>query len=374
MKRHILACAMCLCGSILRAYADNIPFVEDGKTWKSLYFPQQHASYQGFSNDERLYWEFYKPEPMMMHIGLKNDTLIDGHSYQILSSMFSARIDLPLREQDGIVYCYDETSKSEEVYYDFHFASGDMINHQYGFGLPDIYRYSECIVNSVDTLLLNGNACKRIHFDAYPENIPDYTDENIWIEGIGNVSQLNYPLFNIVNGARTGTTIYTVYAISPSYYLSLPFTDIHLRGQQLRADGEVGQFGDEADHLSYSFEGDTLCVEGYMLMNDGPNQYIYCADDVQRLITFSVDELEPVAPTRSHHRVSLRFAGFREGDYVVIDRSGEHPVSRPSADGIAITKRPTDTAAARYNLKGQPAGPAQRGIIIDNRGHKRIRK
>jgi hypothetical protein len=148
----------------------NYPLIEAGKVWSVANFDPNNGPTTTTS---------YKFE---------NDTLINGKNYYLtydcyLDSTLSnwGIYDNIFVREDSLGNVYRLINNTEQLLYNFNMEVGDSIFTGYQIGFQDVY----ASVDSVDSVLINGNLRKRIIFDSY--------FNEIWIEGIGSLTHILYP-------------------------------------------------------------------------------------------------------------------------------------------------------------------------------------
>lgn len=147
-------------------------------------------------------------------------------------------------------------------------------------------------------------------------------------------------------------------------YIPLSFTDRHLRGQQLILGKEVE--GDK-EMLKYEFINDTLHIYGTMMTGCTPNQYIYCRDDKNGVITFEIVEFMPY-DSRALHEVNLYFAGFSAGNYHIGDVGAPTLECKPGdVDAISsLQHNSSELSKGIFSIQGIYLHSPQKGLNIIN--------
>jgi len=104
------------------------------------------------------------------------DTTINGFSYFIIDTC-DGGYKGAFRNENGKVWFVPRNSQNEFLLYDFSAQAGDTILNVYIEGFSGFFELHDLYVepDAVDSILINGNYRKKIHFDA-----------GDWIEGIGN--------------------------------------------------------------------------------------------------------------------------------------------------------------------------------------------
>ncbi len=153
------------------------------KTWNITY------------NDEGFTPEH--PLPTWTYYGLKTevDTSINAVTYMKLiissDSLFSQISTIGgIREESGKIYLSKSKYTSEEVLlYDFSISANDSVIVHRLFQINHFSSYATKVkVDSVNTLDLNGEIRKRLYVGYQCIGYPDYDDKDIWVEGIGSLT------------------------------------------------------------------------------------------------------------------------------------------------------------------------------------------
>ena len=292
-------------------------FVEKGKTWHFIYYAPNHYLTEEHSFDSPLFEYDYTFKD-------ENEDVIDGKSYTRMYE--NDEIHGYYREESGKVFSYNANSQQEKLEYDFTLGSSDIFpTNLYGVDV----KYE---VEGTGSINVNGNDYKTQTLQLLPtEEFGNWDVQTTWIEGIGNPDNpesLNVPA---VGGGKFILT-YVTNELTGEYF-PLSFTDRHLRGQQLVLGKEVD--GDE-EMLKFEFIKDTLHVSGTMMTGCTPNQYIYCRDDRNGVITFDIVEMQPFIARRAMHEVDLYFPGFYAGNYHIRD-IGSPTLECKSGDAVDIS-------------------------------------
>ena len=124
-------------------------------------------------------------------ISVSGSTVINGKTYKTVTNDHIPEIDCLVREENGIVYRYNESINDEMVMYDFTLEVGDSFT----FFQHDIYcsiygpvpsTPISAQVISTDIQFIAGENRKVIEFEYF------FEDEEIWIEGIGSIRGFDY--------------------------------------------------------------------------------------------------------------------------------------------------------------------------------------
>ena len=261
------------------------------------------------------------------------------------------------REEAGKVYSYDGGSQQEKLEYDFTLGSGDVFSTK-------VYEVDAKLdVEDTGSIKVNGKEYKTQTLQFRPaEEFDNMSTQTVWVEGIGNIDSpksLNLPA---VGGGKYILT-YVTNELTGEYF-PLSFTDRHMRGQQLILGKEVE--GDK-EMLKYEFLNDTLHIYGTMMTGCTPNQYIYCRDDKDGVITFEIVELMPY-DSRALHEVNLYFAGFSAGNYHIGDAGGQTLECKPGeVDAISsLRHNSSELNSGIFTIQGKSLQAPQKGLNIIN--------
>ncbi|MCQ2095061.1 MAG: hypothetical protein MJY81_08735 [Bacteroidaceae bacterium] len=324
-------------------------FVEKGKTWHFIYFAPNHYLTDEHSFDSPLFEYDYafKSEAEDMIVGKSYTKMYENdevHGYY--------------REESGKIYSYNADLQQEKLEYDFSLGFGDIFSTDL-LGVDVKYE-----VEGTGSIKVNGNDYKTQTLQLLPsEEFGNWDVQTTWIEGIGNPDNpgsLNVPA---VGGGRYILT-YVTNELTGEYF-PLSFTDRHLRGQQLVLGNEVD--GDE-EMLKFELLKDTLHVYGTMMTGCAPNQYIYCRDDKDGVITLDIVEMQPCSACRTLHEIDLYFSGFDADDYHIGDIDGP-TLKRKSGDAADISSihhnRP-DTMDNIFSIMGIRLNTSRKGLNLIN--------
>lgn len=159
------------------SYSQNfIPMLEDGNAWSVdvLNYPDQSWTLERFS--------------------VGPIETVNGKEYKrIMLNDYAACL---LREEEGIVYKYDENTKDDKILFDFTLEEGNvfpLVNSAYDLSAPFCSNFGSSIfedfltVQSVEYITIAGTLRKVITFN---ENNPLVQFK--WIEGIGNNSGFDH--------------------------------------------------------------------------------------------------------------------------------------------------------------------------------------
>ncbi len=162
---------------------EYIPMLEEGNEWNV------DVRFEVFKADPCCYTFTYD-------VSLGETVEINGNIYRELMSL--DMVNCLLREEEGIVYKYDESSDSEQIVFDFTLEAGDSFQisesaYNYGRscvgnGIESHTGNSSLNVASVEYLMIAGEERKVITFEEGPFfSIDSYQ----WIEGIGNITGID---------------------------------------------------------------------------------------------------------------------------------------------------------------------------------------
>ncbi|GHT62018.1 hypothetical protein FACS189451_05370 [Bacteroidia bacterium] len=156
-------------------------FLTPDKIWSDYYADPYHSLYDedgkflGWTTAEITTW--YK---------VGTDSLIEGKTYkQILQSTDANKekweFAALMREEGKKIYLREE---KESLLYDFGMQTGDTLFDSYGDS------YIATVLQSVRDTLLDDNTLHKVFvFSRNPVEYPDWTKEEIWIEGIGTMQR-----------------------------------------------------------------------------------------------------------------------------------------------------------------------------------------
>ena len=356
MKRLLLTIIAGLMTFAAQAQQDTTayhPFVQPGKTWRVAGSNMVHTHRT---------IDYY-------FAGADAIETIDGHDYlpmiqTVQSDGWTEQCGL-FREQDRKVYLYDKQTRREILYYDFSLQQGDHFEPEYG-------DFANCQVISDNYIQVNGEWLRKLIIEGNNRN-SDATvrERTTWIEGVG---ALDGPLGGVWGGGNTSSWGYALAYVTTADDSFFPFSfNLMMNnwsGQQLVKLGEMDldhTYPMWSDKLQYELltdpefpSGDvlTLHVSGYMRLQRGPNNYVYC-DVVQKdmnnyTVTLQVEELTPMADSYSWYRVDMYFRYLQNGKtYTVVDSRGEHVVQhvdsyRPFVEEnkVWVLERNGDTAVS----------------------------
>ena len=173
---------------------DYIPFPTNNARWVN-----EHAIYNTDGHGQHSYRYSY-------YCVSGEDTVINNHNYTKISNC-SNEYRGAVRYSIGEVYFVPNNSLKEYLLYDFTVQAGDYVNVYIGNSGNEL---TECYVEYVDTVLINGIYRKRIHVGG-----------GEWVEGIGNLQGLFQDL-----GPNVSNHGYSLYCFSQNdifiYSSSLP--------------------------------------------------------------------------------------------------------------------------------------------------------
>ena len=330
------------------ANAQQHLFVEEGKTWHFIYFAPNHYLTEEHSFDSPLleYDYAFKSE---------TEDLIDGKSYTKMYE--NDNIHGYYREEAGKVYSYNANSQQEKLEYDFSLTTGDVFSAKvYGFDV-------KWDVEGTGSIKVNGNDYKTLQLQMQPtEEFGNESAQTTWVEGIGNPNNpesLNLPTM----GGGKFILTYVTNELTGEYF-PLSFTDRHMRGQQLVLGKKVEG---NKEKLNYEFIKDTLHVYGTMMTGDAPNQYIYCNDDKNGVITFNIVEMQPCADCKALHEIDLYFSGFYAGYYHIGNADTPTLECQPTPDAITdLQQEKSGNSNAIFTIQGTRLTAPQKGLNIIN--------
>ena len=314
------------------------PFVEACKSWCMVNSNQEEEP-----SDTKVCFEYFDCKEIE----------VDGKKYLPMYARESwyyeceaRRVGL-FREDGRKVFSRSSETEEETMLYDFSLEVGETYHHPF---------YGDFKVTKVGDIVVNNEHLKTISFNGSEE--PD------WIEGIGSLNSLIWEpvvlpgmffeeiaYVNYSDGYVEWETIYEhdykygdegVRFPEHYYYLPLSFMlytpEGHWRGQDLKAAEKMG-FDEETDSLEYILRYNTenddydLYISGRMILNCGPNHYIYCNDEptddrqVQR-ISLKSENVTPLADCEGGYKVNLVFPHFdKDKTYIITDEQGEHILS-----------------------------------------------
>lgn len=124
------------------------------------------------------------------------DTLVNTTTYKILNEVnpsigggtVSSKTNFLLREQNRITYL-KLPEQEEKILYNFNLTKGDSFNFSFESNNPN-YK----ILSKIDSLKLNDNSYTKIYFFEDVEFYEMAEPQYIWIEGIGSLASLVYPI------------------------------------------------------------------------------------------------------------------------------------------------------------------------------------
>jgi hypothetical protein len=125
-----------------------------------------------------------------------NDTLVNSTNYKILNEVniginggtVTSKTNYLLREEKKITYL-KEPKQEEKILYNFNLTKGDSFNFSFENNNPN-YK----ILYKIDSIKLNDNSYSKIFFFEDVEFYEMAEPEFIWIEGIGSLASLIYPI------------------------------------------------------------------------------------------------------------------------------------------------------------------------------------
>jgi hypothetical protein len=124
------------------------------------------------------------------------DTIVNNTIYKILNEVnpaigggtVSSKTNFLLREQNRITYL-KLPEQEEKILYNFNLTKGDSFNFSFESNNPN-YK----ILYKIDSLKLNDNSYTKIYFFEDVEFYEMAEPQYIWIEGIGSLASLVYPI------------------------------------------------------------------------------------------------------------------------------------------------------------------------------------
>jgi len=155
--------------------------------------------------------------------GIDGNTLMNGNQWgdlyvtadpEFLQNMTYLGL---LREDSGFAI-YSDTNNVIDTIYNFNLHVGDSV--AYDFGNGDNYIH----ILNIDTILIDGNIHKRFHFSE-PTGPNAFTMlYEVWIEGIGSVHGVLFPLHPVVfSNEFPDSMILTCFKASDTVYYMNPF-------------------------------------------------------------------------------------------------------------------------------------------------------
>jgi hypothetical protein len=125
-----------------------------------------------------------------------NDTLVNATNYKILNEVniginggtVTSKTNYLLREENKITYL-KAPLEDEKILYNFNLTKGDSFNFSFESNNPN-YR----VLYKIDSIKLNDNSYSKIFFFEDVEFYEMAEPEFIWIEGIGSLASLIYPI------------------------------------------------------------------------------------------------------------------------------------------------------------------------------------
>lgn len=332
----------------LEDYVDSAttyhPFVEACKSWCMVTSNQEEQP-----SDTKVSFEYFDCKEIE----------VDGKKYLPMYSRESWHYECEVRRvglfrEDGRkVFARSSETEEETMLYDFSLEVGETYHHPF---------YGDFKVTKVGDIVVNDEHLKTISFNGSEE--PD------WIEGIGSLNSLIWEpvvlpgmffekiaYVNYSDGDVEWGTIYEhdykygdegVRFPEHYYYLPLSFLlytpEGHWRGQPLETIVpkdvyEQYEWKQQQENLNYEMgynvESNTydLHVSGFMVLNCGPNHYIYCideqtADSNTHRLTLQHEDVPPLMDCEGGHKVDFVISGFnKDCTYTVVDERGEHPVA-----------------------------------------------
>lgn len=175
MKKAITFNVLLLASLI--SFSQNLPFPTDSAVW--------HYSYEDHGGIT-----------IPVNYTIVGNTSLNSISYKLISTDFSS---LYLMRQDSIGKVYARfnrpsdwscTDTTELLLYDFNMLLNDSVYIKNCYGDSTL-----CILTTVDSILTSTGLKKRMIFTVAATWITCHTGiEMVWIEGIGNISDLFYNL------------------------------------------------------------------------------------------------------------------------------------------------------------------------------------
>ena len=365
MKRILLTLIAALFVLAGHAQEDTLayhPFVQPGKTWRVVGSNMVHAH-------RTIDYSFGSQDAV---------ETINEHDYLPMKASYSDgwSSDCGLfREENRKVYFYDKNTEREYLYYDFTLQEGDRFEPEYG-------DFTNCEVIEVERIQVNGVWLRKIIIEGN-----DRTSDaavrvrTTWIEGVG---AMNGPLGGVWGNGRASSWGYALAYVTGADDTFLPFNfSIMLndwRGQQLvkMEEMEWDDINPEwCDMLEYEVFADPndesgdlmiLHVFGYMRVQCGPNNYVYCninRQDIQTyIVSLQVEELEPLMDCTSWCKVDMYFRYLEaRKTYIAIDSRGEH-VIQPAADRHLFIEEGKEWIVARGMQGGEPSHWGSQEILV----------
>ncbi len=285
---------------------------------------------------------------------------------------------LLFRQEGDKVFYWDKINQKDLLILNYGLNEGDTFINAVG---------DEYIVSEVSSIYKSQYGIQNWYTTAQKKLrlvAKDSGEEDVWVEGIGSLNWGILPLFLASQVAplssetllpqksqvalSSGSNYMGQFFINEPYYKFLPF--------------EIDNYGNETEtenykDLTYWFEGDTLCIKGYMNLNCY-NTYAEClikdqVIDIMIKQAYLLDELDCLHETF----VNVRIPGFEAGIYNV-GVVGENRVTVvcEGADGIqSIDNEPLTFDHEIYDLSGRRVSPssALKGVYI-KQGKKVVNK
>jgi len=125
-----------------------------------------------------------------------NDTLVNSTNYKILNEVniginggtVNSKTNYLLREENRITYL-KVPQQEEKILYNFNLSKGDSFNFSFENNNPN-YK----TLYKIDSIKLNDDSYSKIFFFEDVEFYEMAEPEFIWIEGIGSLASLIYPI------------------------------------------------------------------------------------------------------------------------------------------------------------------------------------
>lgn len=158
------------------SYSQFLPMLEEDHTWS--------VDINGslFGED---------PWRITENISVSGSTIINDKTYKTVTNDHISEINCLVREENGIVFRYDETINDEFVMYDFTLEVGDTFTFFQQEMYCSIYGYIPSAAITVEVIntsiqFIAGENRKVIEFGDF------FQDEETWIEGIGSIRGFDY--------------------------------------------------------------------------------------------------------------------------------------------------------------------------------------
>lgn len=369
--KHILFLILCIVPMAASAYdvmVDSVyyqPFIQEGKIWEvaqfglDIWFLDRHVT---------------KPECTVKYWFDKSLSIMEnGLEYTPMMASYGVntyQVGL-YREEDGCVYCYKDGK--EYLHMDMTLSPGDefqLQNEHHG-------KIMQCKVTRVTECNVYGQKRKEIHFDAWPDDSsPEYAEENIWIEGVGNPvtpeDQYNddeivgNPIQSVKSVMTDGKIVYAG-KFDALYYFGWPMKD----------ESESVPLPWEGKRLKVTAENQTLHIKGHIRSKFTPAMYIYCTISEENVINLWQEDLTPNYNPHGYmeniYVIDLTIPRFcHTGTFTWTDSDGEHFITLQDGEQVktdfessSIWQAGTEWEVHHYDdEEGEPDGSAYEAYAL----------